>query len=32
MLNHISERVAQLPHHPEDSSSYPQPLAEEKRA
>jgi phosphate acyltransferase len=32
MLNHISERVAQLPHHPENSSSYPRPLAEEKRA
>ncbi len=32
MLNHISERVAQLPYHPENSSSYPRPLAEEKRA
>jgi glycerol-3-phosphate acyltransferase PlsX len=32
MLNHISERVAQLPAHPADSSSYPRPVAEENRA
>jgi glycerol-3-phosphate acyltransferase PlsX len=32
MLNHISERVAQLPAHPADSPSYPRPVAEENRA
>jgi glycerol-3-phosphate acyltransferase PlsX len=32
MLNHISERVAQLPAHPADSPSYPLPVAEENRA
>jgi glycerol-3-phosphate acyltransferase PlsX len=32
MLGHISERVAQLPHHSKNSSSYPQPLAEESPA
>ena len=30
MLRHISESVAQLPHHPENPSSYPRTLAEEK--
>ncbi|WP_074793769.1 phosphate acyltransferase PlsX [Nitrosospira briensis] len=32
MLHHISERVAQLPHHSKNSSSYSQPLAEESPA
>jgi glycerol-3-phosphate acyltransferase PlsX len=32
MLGHISERVAQLPNHSKNSSSYPQPLAEESPA
>jgi glycerol-3-phosphate acyltransferase PlsX len=32
MLHHISERVAQLPHHSKSSSSYPQSLAEESTA
>ena len=32
MLHHISERVAQLPHHSKSSSSYSQSLAEESPA
>jgi glycerol-3-phosphate acyltransferase PlsX len=32
MLRHISERVAQLPHHFKNSSSYRRSLAEERPA